>query len=67
MWFRIPPMKCMKASVSSPSPSTKALLPSWPTRLWWMWQELPMSSSDGFAMKLAEMSFRKAISLTPFL
>ena len=32
-----------------------------------MWQELPMSFSDGFAMKLAEISLRKAISLTPFL
>ncbi len=57
----------MNVSVSSPSPSTNTLSPSSPTRLWWMWQELPMSSSDGFAMKLAEMPFRKAISLTPFL
>ena len=38
-----------------------------PTRLEWMWQELPMSFSDGFAMKVAEMPFRNAISLTPFL
>ena len=60
-------MKCMNVSVSSPSPSTKTLLPSSSTRLWWTWQELPMSSSDGLAMKLAEMPFRKAISLTPFL
>ena len=28
MWFRIPPMKCMNVSVSSPSSSTKTLLPS---------------------------------------
>ena len=33
----------------------------------WKWQELPMSFSEGFAMKLAEISLRKAISLTPFL
>jgi len=26
-----------------------------------------MSFSDGFAMKVAEIPFRKAISLTPFL
>ena len=32
-----------------------------------MWQELPMSFSEGFAMKVAEMPFRNAISLTPFL
>ncbi len=57
----------MNASVSSPLSSTKTLLPSLPTRLWWRWQELPMSFSEGFAMKLAEISFRNAISLTPFL
>ena len=32
-----------------------------------MWQELPMSFSEGLAMKVAEIPFRKAISLTPFL
>ena len=32
-----------------------------------MWQELPMSFSDGLAMKLAEMSCKNAISLAPFL
>ena len=32
-----------------------------------MWQELPMSFSEGFAMKVAEIPCRKAISLTPFL
>ena len=49
------------------SPSTKTDLPSSSTRLWWMWQELPMSFSEGFAMKVAEISLRNAISLTPFL
>ena len=32
-----------------------------------MWQELPMSFSDGFAMKVTERPFLYAISLTPFL
>ena len=55
-----------ETSVSS-SPSTKALPPPSSTRLEWMWHELPMSFSDGFAMNVAEMPLRKAISLTPFL
>ncbi len=33
----------------------------------WTWHELPMSFFEGFAMKVAEIPFRKAISLTPFL
>ncbi len=32
-----------------------------------MWHELPMSFSDGFAMKVADTPLRNAISLTPFL
>ena len=32
-----------------------------------MWHELPMSFSEGFAMNVAEMPCRNAISFTPFL
>jgi hypothetical protein len=32
-----------------------------------MWHELPMSFSEGLAMKVAEIPLRNAISFTPFL
>ena len=56
------------AEAAGAFPAWRALAPLPASmRLEWMWLELPMSFSDGLAMKVAETPLRNAISLTPFL